>query len=280
MSINMDWFRELVKEEKLKTFTVSYNGTIEEKVYKDFDFLAEVSQTCKFAAETDDMILNTNKLKIFASVVNGYGFIQKEIDKFEDDCRKYCEVNKIGDEDKSGRVSQFLIKQTDKRARLYGGILQAVGNLPGINRLLDLCNENMDICNRKTSAVKYKQYASLLGIFDVEGSGNKFITTFVDRFIIRQYFPGYLKNKKAWDRLAGHGLNYRQFENIIKNGIGNYFWYEDTENGAAINSEKIDDKGVNVTIECRDQIITLNIKDKKGCSTKQKTIEDAWGVGD
>lgn len=63
MSINMDWFRKFIKEEKLRVFTISYNGTIEEKGYKDFDFLSNVSQTCAIAAETDDMVLNKLKLK-------------------------------------------------------------------------------------------------------------------------------------------------------------------------------------------------------------------------
>lgn len=266
MSINMVWFRELIKEERLKVFTVSHNGIIEEKVYKDFDFLAEISQTCKLAAETDDMILNKNKLKIFDSVVDGYGFTQDEIDKFEDDCKKYCEANKMDNTDENGRISQFLMKQTDKRARLYGGILQAIGNLPGINRLLDIHSKNADIHNRKISAVKYKQYASLLGIFDVEGSGNKFITTFIDRFNICRYIPGYVKNKNIWVRLTGHGLSYRQFENIIKstnNGItiDDYFWYEKSDNNIQIKDDK--DKEVNVEIKDKDKTITITIKNTR-----------------
>lgn len=60
----MVWFRELMKEEKLEVITISHNGIIEEKMYKDFDFLANVSQTCNIAADTDDMILNKSKMKI------------------------------------------------------------------------------------------------------------------------------------------------------------------------------------------------------------------------
>lgn len=63
ISINMDWLRKFIKEEKLKVFTVSYDGIIEEKKYKDFDFLSEMSQTCKISCETDDMILNMIKCK-------------------------------------------------------------------------------------------------------------------------------------------------------------------------------------------------------------------------
>lgn len=66
ISINMDWFRKLIKEEKLEVYTITYDGVIEAKEYKDFDFLAEISQTC--SAETDNMILDKNKMKIFADV--------------------------------------------------------------------------------------------------------------------------------------------------------------------------------------------------------------------
>lgn len=94
MSINMDWFRKLMKEGKLNVFTVSHGGIIEEKEYKDFDFLANISQTCPIAAETDDMVLNKNKMMIFANVVRGYGFTQEEIDKFENDFEKSSDVGK------------------------------------------------------------------------------------------------------------------------------------------------------------------------------------------
>ncbi len=51
-SINMDWFRKFMKEEKLMVFTVNHDGNIKEKDYKDFDFLSEISQTCKIAQIT------------------------------------------------------------------------------------------------------------------------------------------------------------------------------------------------------------------------------------
>lgn len=48
----MDWFRKFMKEEKLMVFTVNHDGNIKEKDYKDFDFLSEISQTCKIAQIT------------------------------------------------------------------------------------------------------------------------------------------------------------------------------------------------------------------------------------
>jgi len=291
MSINMDWFRKLMKEEKLRVFTISHDGIIEEKTYKDFDFLAEISQTCSIAAETDEMILNKNKMKVFAKIVKGYGFIQDEIDKFESDYEKYCKTNKIDNIDKNDHKSRFLVRQTNERAKLYGNILVAVGDLSAINLLL-----NKEFGNYQRKA---KQNAKILGIFDAEGSTHKVITKFVDRFDICKYFPGYLRNKETWDKLRGLNLNTRQFANIMtgKNDVINgldYYFNENNDTGNNVGqimedtnqnqidnykdiSTKIDnkdqtdnDKEVNIKIDNKDHTININIK------AKQKTIEDAW----
>lgn len=262
MSINMVWFRNYMKEEKLKVFTISHDGVIEEKTYKDFDFLSKMSQTCLISAKSDEMILNDNKLKIYANIMKAHDFGQDEIDKFYEDWRKYCKQNKVDGKNKNKMFKLFLNKQKGDRAKLYGYILRAMGNLTAINDILGLKN------------IKYeaKFLASVIGIFDVIGGGTGAITTLVNRSNICKYFPGYLDNSKTWDKLRGHSLNTRQFENIIKNGIGNYFWYEDYKNDVVKESGQIGDKGVIVTIENSDQIITVNIKDKP----VQRNIEDAW----
>lgn len=271
MSINMVWFRNYMKEDKLKVFIVSHDGIIEEKEYKDFDFLAKISQTCPIAAKTDDAILNDNKLKIYTSVVKGYDFTQDEIDKFYDDWREYCKINKMNSTDRNDGFMVFLFKYKNERSRLYGSIFRAINILPTINDILGLKNYQQYA----------KSYASALGIFDVEGGASNAITRFVNRFNVCQYFPGYLRNKAIWDRLKGHSINSRQFESIVKNGIGNYFWYEEDKNNMVTESGQINDKDVNVTIESKDQIITVNIKGKDNLScykTKQKNIEDAWEI--
>lgn len=277
MSINMDWFRKFIKEEKLRVFAISYNGTIEEKRYKDFDFLSKVSQTCIIAAETDDMILNKNKMKILANVMNGYSFTQEEIDKFESDYEKYSRENKISNTYENDRVSEFLKKQNE-RSKLYGNILHTMGCIRGINQLL--CR------NINKSTIRYSRHdAKYLGIFDTYG-GNQYnsITKFIDRFDICKYFPGYLRNKEIWDKLRGHNLNARQFDNVVTgkndviNGLDHYF----NENNDISNNVEQDmdkdtnqnqtdnDKEVNIKIDNKDHTININIK------TKQKTIEDAW----
>lgn len=267
-SINLDWFRKFMKEGKLKVFTVSYDGVIEEKEYKDFDFLAEISQTCPVAAETDDIVLNKNKMKIYTSVIKGYGFTQEEIDKFDYDHEEYCKISNVEDRDSTKSRIDFLVAQVDERPQLYGRILTAIGSLHIINSVLDRKP------NRRTSSGKY--HAKILGIFDTRGGGrDNILTKFVDRFHVCKYFPGYMRNKGIWNKLNGRNLNWRQFANVItgKNdvicGIDHYFNNEDgniTENMDKENNDQYN----NIELFSKDQIVTTDIK------TKQRKIEDAW----
>lgn len=261
MSINMVWFRNYMKEGKLKVFTVRYDGIIEEKIYKDFDFLSEISQTCKIAAKTDDMILNENKMNIYTNIVKTHGFTQDEIDKFYNNWIEYCRINKISDKNDNDGFTLFNRKQKDNRSKLYGDILHSIGTLPAIN----------DILGMKHYSPRAKSSAVVLGIFDTEGGiSHNNITRFIDRFNICQYFPGYMRNKDAWDKLKNHNLNPRQFESIIKNGTKNYFWYEEDKNNVMTESDEKIVNNIEFKIEDKDKIVTINIK------TKQNTIEDAW----
>ncbi len=276
MSINMDWFRKYMKEEKLKVFTVSYDGVINELEYKDFDFLSKVSQTCSISAETDDIILDRNKMMIFTRVTRGYKFTQDEIDTYRDDWTKNGNGKTFND---------FLLgKRQNSRENLYGHVLKAIGDLPSINDVLS-CRPNKKHYNRQGSLAK------ILGIFDIKGINNATIK-FVDRFDICKYFPAYLRSKDIWSKLRGRVLNSRQFHNVttgksdVVNGI-DYYWGVKQEK---IGHEVIDtiveskdqimfdgqvyndnDNEVNFEIKSKDQIITLNIR-----KTKQVGIDDAW----
>lgn len=206
MSINMDWFRKYMKEEKLKVFVVSYNGIISELEYKDFDFLAERSQTCMIAFEKDDMILNRNKIKIFANIIKGYSFTQEEIDIFHNSWKD----NKKKDEN----FSKFLRNAGHDRMVLYGYILQVVGDLISVNTLLSL-DKNDNKYNCRFSA-RY------LGIFDE----NSQYRMFVDKFDICKYFPGYLRNKEMWDYLKESKaiLNNRKLDAILQRKVDPLEW--------------------------------------------------------
>lgn len=209
-----------------------------------------------------------------------YDFTQGEIDKFYNDWRGYCDQTVDHSTDRNDQFSIFLKKQKDDRWKLYGNILDAIGNLPAINDILWLKNYNCD--NRHT-----KYHASLLGIFDIEGVTKNAITRFVDRTNICQYFPGYMRNKEKWDYLkeSNMKLNSRQFDAIVTGKANPLDWRDIVDGGwdkrsnqrcVQTNQSKLidsNDKNVEFKIEDKDKIITINVKDK----TKQKNIEDVWG---
>lgn len=211
ISINMDWFRKYIKEEKLKVFTVRYDGIIEPKEYKDFDFLAKISQTCPIAAEEDDLILNRNKMNIYTNTVKGYGITPETIEKIEYDFEKYCHENycRTDKENNIDNFRTFLLKNNNEIYKLYGQILYAIDDLSKINKIL--CRE-ID----QRSYKEFRKYTTkILGIFDISGKGSYAINRFVDRFDICKYFPGYLRNKDIWEKSRRFRLNARQFENVV-----------------------------------------------------------------
>lgn len=203
ISINMDWFRTYIKEKKLEVFVINHNGIIESKGYKDFDFIANMSQTCSIASETDDMILNKNKMKVYSNVANGYGFTSEDVEKIEN-----C-YEKLSNKEDVDNFRSFLLKNSNERIKLYGQILHALDDLSKINKIL--CR-NIDI---RTFKDFRKHTAKVLGIFDTSGKGSYVITRFVDRFDICKHFPGYLRNKEIWGKSRRFSLNARQFENIV-----------------------------------------------------------------
>jgi hypothetical protein len=217
ISINLDWFRNFIKEQMLTVFTVRYDGLIEQKEYKDFDFIADLSQT----------IINKNKLNIYTNVVKGYGFVQEELDTYYKRWREYCDLNI---EKKNDNYGAFLRKQKDDRSRLYGNILNSIGNLTMINNMLSL--KDIEYSGGKSGA---KSMSSVLGIFDVicmKGSNNS-IAIFIDRFNICHYLPDYLENIDTWNYLkeSKMKINTRQFEAIVRGNINPLDWKKLTNGG-------------------------------------------------
>jgi len=199
-SINITWLVELMKENKLKVFTIQYDGIVKELTTKDFDFLKDVSQTCTIGYNNDERIINRNKLDIYRNVTRGYNFTQDEIDKF------YYEFDNRDKEEKEAK--RFFIKNGNERCNIYGNIIDSLGSLPTINNCLDM---NMD---NRTS----KYFAIYLGIFEVVGNhllgrtGNHM--KFVDKFDICKYFPGYLRQEKHWLTYKGNEMDGKTFSNI------------------------------------------------------------------
>ncbi len=203
-SIDMMWIVKLMKEEKLKVFSVRYDGEVKELTTKDFDFLKDVSQTCPLGYENDERVLERNKLKIFYNVIKGYNFTQEEINKFENDFdNRYNKKEKLDS-------SRFFVKYGNERCKIYGYIIQSTGSLPGINNIMNM--NNNDGINKFLSVQ--------LGIFEIIGNhirgrdGNHM--RFIDRFNICQYFPGYIRREKCWLTYKGREMDGDTFSNMCR----------------------------------------------------------------
>lgn len=209
ISIGMDWLRIYMKENQLKVFVVNHDGKIVETNYKDFDFLSDVSMTCKIGYESDIRVLNRNKINIFGRIIEGSGYTQEEIDKIMADWPN----------PKFKDTKSFLYKHENKRARLLARILHGInGYLEPVNDILDLNIENVDMQHEK-------YYLSVFGLFEFIDKD----AAFIDKFHVREYFPGYLRNKDTWDHLLGRRIQGRKLDYIIKKeytitkGV-DYFW--------------------------------------------------------
>jgi hypothetical protein len=65
-------------------------------------------------------------------------------------------------------------------------------------------------------AAEQKGYNCLDGI-ETFGSTHRVKTTFLDKYNICSYFPGYLRNKKIWENLKGSALNRFEFNQLFGN---------------------------------------------------------------
>jgi len=201
ISVNLTWLVELMKENKLKVFSVRYDGIIKELTTKDFDFLKQISNTCPLGYNNDERVLNRNKLKIYTNVTFGNYFKQEEIDDF------YTIYENRSNKNIKKSAARFFTESNDKRCKLYGHILMSIGNLPSINNILNM--------NANKSNIDNNRYSIDLEIFNKIGNSN--IIKFVDKFNICQYFPGYIRNKEQWNSYRNTNLNHETFK-MIANG--------------------------------------------------------------
>lgn len=200
-SMSMDWFRKYMKENVLKVFTVRYDGIIKEINYKDLDFLSNISTTCDVGYDNDLRILNRNKIRIYDGVCRGYKFTQNEISKFHYDFIK---------SGLKGDFKKYLYKHENARARLYARILHGIaGYLEAVNCILDLHVEDVDMQHEK-------YYISVFGLFNMEKRSRGSLATFLDKFDIAKYFPGYMRNVETWNTLKGKCIDGKRLDNILK----------------------------------------------------------------
>ena len=184
-NIDMTWIIKLMRDDTLKVFAINYNEVTKELTTKDFDFLKKLSQICIMGHDNDKRELNRNKLKIYKNIIKGYNFTQEEITNFENAFDNRNDTN-------IERSILYFTTSDNKRCKLYGNILEAVGALPSINNILS-CTIDKTI---------YTTYAITIGLFhqnEFYGVNKNARIQFIDKFDIAQYFPGYLRNKEMWD---------------------------------------------------------------------------------
>lgn len=201
--INLDWLYQLIKDEMVKAFTVSYEGEITEIPYKSFNFLNGVSMTCNVSHNDDHRVLDRNKFKIILNLFKGCDFSSAELLKIRND---FSETN-------SKSFNNWLMRKgCSPRESLYGSILQSVASLELVNQVLS-CDEEVKLSRN------IKHTLSVLGLFEVKGTSNGAVTRFVDKFDIADYFPGYVHNEKTWQHLRGNYVNVATLRKIITKKI-------------------------------------------------------------
>lgn len=197
--INLDWLYQLLKEGKVRAFTISHDGIITEISHKAFNFLNEVSMTCKVGQNEDYRILDRNKFKIISNVLKGYDFNSEELFIF-----KECFIKS----DKIDFIGWLNRKESSERETLFGNILRGCGSLEYIDQILNCESDGTKFRNSKF-------YLSILGLFEVKGQSLGSVTTFMDKFEIADYFPGYVRNKNIWDNLKKNEITNETLRKII-----------------------------------------------------------------
>lgn len=277
VSINLDWLYKYMKEEKVRIFTITYDGIVREVNDKDFNFLLKVSMTCKKGEDDDLRIMQRNKLKVALNAFIGHGFVSDEIKKLHE---TYYNRDDKKDE-KTKDFNRWLVREGHSDRELEcRHLYNAISNLPIVNKILCCC------CNDKSIGTGVMS-AFYLGLFernnkDVHANDKNIRIHFADIYSIAQYIPGYLKKKDLWDFLRTHPVNQKTFYAIIR-GETDYLWWVKSQiniddawgtgdNQNQNSGQTCSDKEVSVKIEGKDQIITINIK-----NTKQVDIDEAWG---
>lgn len=217
ISMNMDWFYKLVKEEKLIVFTISYDGIIESKTYNSFDWISKLSSTCILSEDQDSRILERNKSKIAVNIFNNIGATSEELRTL----RKLFDGR--GSDAVHGRSFPKWLRHkqgANNREKLLGSVYIAIGSLNSVNDCLG-CNTSDYIAGYAVG------HLNDLGLTEVlYGTHRSVIKIYVDIYNIAQFCPGYLKNKEKWDYLkeSKMKLNVRQLNAIFTGRVNPLNW--------------------------------------------------------
>lgn len=208
ISANLDWLYQLWKSEKVKIFTITYDGIIRELIKTDWKFLTKMSNTCKLSVDDDYRILQKNKSRIIFNVLKSFEFTTKEISEMynsflsKNDRKKYY-----------SKFENYLRRNdTTKRELLYANVISSAYF---INNLNDALHRTIEEKNMDRHLV---QRGALLGLFErneVYTNDSHLRIKFLDKYDIAKYFPGYIKNKEMWDYLKTRYLSRNEFYGVV-----------------------------------------------------------------
>ncbi len=197
--INWVWLYRHVKEGTLRTFVIRYDGFIKEIFLKDLEFISKISQTCSVSRESDERVLERNKLTIMNRVLEWQGFTTDEFNKMYDAFKLSEHKDFDAWLNRDGHTEREII---------YYYINRAMTTLKDINNVLSL-RVNID---KKSNIRTYSHYMKILGLIDVKNVGRSAdMRIFADYPKIAEYFPGYIDNKRLWDDLKTRYIKYSTF---------------------------------------------------------------------
>lgn len=206
ISVNLDWLYQLWKSEKVKTFTITCDGIIEEMVKDDWNFLSKKSQTCIISSDNDNRVLNRNKSIILCNILKSCGFSTNEINIL------YNLFLSRNDKKKHDTFKGCLSKsENTNREHLLYEILHGMTVISHLNNFMYGISNDNDVN-------KYLYNGVVLGLFernDAHPKSNQMRIHFSDKYNIAKYFPGYIRNKEMWDCLKTRWLNRNEFYGVI-----------------------------------------------------------------
>ena len=200
ISAKLDWIYKYYKEQKLKIFSITIDGTIKELENNDVNLFTKFND------------ISTDKYIIAYNILKKIGFETEEI------VGMYNSFKKSDTRD----FGQWLLRNegTD-REKLYGKIKQSLNNLYDIRNVLN-CSVPKDI-KKSQQAVK-SIYA--IGLFERIGEGytsDKSVRIrFIDKYNISQCIGEYKDNKELWDYIREHPVDTRTFYAIVRGEYPNF----------------------------------------------------------
>jgi len=198
--IDMGWMYQFWKDRKLRIFTITVDGIIEEMLQdREFDFLRKADSLIKLQRSRYDMAYEIYK---------SYGFTTEEINSWYDEYAKNTE----------GLHFSTWVRKKGDRGEIFAKIKEALNNTYIINDML-----RCDMKNRRAIT-----HAANLGI--IEGNENNkgggyskyvWIKCSDNRNMFR-HFTGYFEKKELWDYWRTHFVHHDTFVKVVRGEYPNY----------------------------------------------------------